>query len=95
MAETFCWTDPIDGRSFDPRRSHDIRLRPGTYTVLIEHEGRDPGQVRGRTRRNKVVVFDGDPARIGAYTHARLERTTGATFAGSEVEASQLAAAGV
>lgn len=55
--------------------------------VLIEGEGRDPGQVRGRTRRNKVVVFDGEAARMGAYTHARLERTTGATFVGSEVEA--------
>ena len=53
--------------------------------VLIEHEGRDPGQVRGRTRRNKVVVFDGDVARVGDYAHALLERTTGATFSGSEV----------
>jgi len=53
--------------------------------VLIEGEGRDPGQVRGRTRRNKVVVFDGDAARVGSYTRVRLERTTGATFAGSEV----------
>jgi tRNA-2-methylthio-N6-dimethylallyladenosine synthase len=53
--------------------------------VLIEGEGRDAGQIRGRTRRNKVVVFDGDPARIGEYTRTRLERTTGATFAGSEL----------
>ena len=63
--------------------------------VLIEHEGRDPGQIRGRTKRNKVVVFDGDAARIGAYTHARLERTTGATFVGSEVETSELVSAAV
>jgi tRNA-2-methylthio-N6-dimethylallyladenosine synthase len=55
--------------------------------VLIEGTGRDDGQIRGRTRRNKVVVFDGDPERIGAYTRTRLDRTTGATFAGSEVEA--------
>lgn len=55
--------------------------------VLVEGMGRDDGQIRGRTRRNKVVVFDGDPGRIGAYTHARLDRTTGATFAGTEVEA--------
>ena len=53
--------------------------------VLIENEGRDPGQIRGRTRRNKVVVFDGDVSRVGAYTHVLLERTTGATFVGSEV----------
>ena len=54
--------------------------------VLVEGTGRDEGQVRGRTRRNKVVVFDGDPGRIGAYTRTRLDRTTGATFAGTEVE---------
>ena len=53
--------------------------------VLIENAGRDEGQIRGRTRGNKVVVFDGDPARIGTYTHTLLERTTGATFSGSEV----------
>jgi tRNA-2-methylthio-N6-dimethylallyladenosine synthase len=54
--------------------------------VLVEKPGRHEGQILGRTRRNKVVVFDGDSARIGDYTHVALERTTGATFAGSEVE---------
>ena len=53
--------------------------------VLVEGEGRDEGQIRGRTRRNKVVVFDGSPRRVGAYTRVVLERTTGATFAGREV----------
>jgi len=53
--------------------------------VLIENAGRDEGQVRGRTRRNKVVVFDGDTRRIGEYTDTRLERTTGVTFVGTEV----------
>jgi tRNA-2-methylthio-N6-dimethylallyladenosine synthase len=53
--------------------------------VLVEGEGRDEGQIRGRTRRNKVVVFDGEPHRIGEYTRVELERTTGATFAGTEV----------
>lgn len=55
--------------------------------VLIEGEGRDEGQIRGRTERNKVVVFDGAPDRIGEYAHVVLERTTGATFSGAEVEA--------
>jgi tRNA-2-methylthio-N6-dimethylallyladenosine synthase len=54
--------------------------------VLIEGKGRDAGQIRGRTRGNKVVVFDGDPSRIGEYTKIRLERTSGATFAGTEVQ---------
>jgi tRNA-2-methylthio-N6-dimethylallyladenosine synthase len=53
--------------------------------VLIESEGREAGQVRARSRRNKVVVFDGDAARVGAYTRARLDGTTGSTFTGSEV----------
>jgi tRNA-2-methylthio-N6-dimethylallyladenosine synthase len=52
--------------------------------VLIEKEGRNEGQVLGRTRRNKVVVFDGDTARVGEYTRVVLDRTTGATFAGTE-----------
>lgn len=55
--------------------------------VLIEGPGRDAGQVRGRTERNKVVVFDGSVGRIGEYTEVVLERTTGATFSGTEVDA--------
>lgn len=66
-----------------------------TEEVLIEHEGRDPGQIRGRTRRNKVVVFDGSPERIGQYTRVRLDRTTGATFVGTEAEATEPVTASV
>ena len=58
--------------------------------VLIEREGRHPGQILGRTRRNKVVVFDGDSERIGCYTHVGLDRTTGATFAGKETDQPEL-----
>ncbi|MBW3534635.1 MAG: MiaB/RimO family radical SAM methylthiotransferase [Gemmatimonadetes bacterium] len=50
--------------------------------VLVEKEARDPGQVLGRTRRSKVVVFDGDPSWIGTYRTVVLQRTTGATFVG-------------
>ncbi len=55
--------------------------------VLIEKAARHEGQILGRTRRNKVVVFDGDTERVGEYTAVELERTTGATFAGSEASA--------
>jgi tRNA-2-methylthio-N6-dimethylallyladenosine synthase len=55
--------------------------------VLIEKAGRHEGQVLGRTRRNKVVAFDGDAGRVGEYTRVELRRTTGATFSGSEVGA--------
>ncbi|MDZ7780152.1 MAG: MiaB/RimO family radical SAM methylthiotransferase [Gemmatimonadota bacterium] len=60
--------------------------------VLIEKAGRDEGQVLGRTRRNKVVVFDGSLDRVGAYARTKLEHTTGATFAGREVGRSVLTA---
>ena len=55
--------------------------------ILIEKPGRDPGFMLGRTRRAKVVVVPGGPELIGSYRHAVLERTTGATFAGSLVGA--------
>ena len=63
--------------------------------VLVEGEGRDPGQIRGRTERNKVVVFDGAPDRIGEYTRVVLERTTGATFSGAEIEVEEPATVGM
>jgi len=53
--------------------------------ILIEKPGRDPGFMLGRTRRAKVVVVPGGGELIGSYRHAVLERTTGATFAGSLV----------
>ena len=51
--------------------------------ILVEREGRDPGFLLGRTRRNKVVVFPGDRSLIGSYQTVELTRTTGATFAGA------------
>jgi tRNA-2-methylthio-N6-dimethylallyladenosine synthase len=60
--------------------------------VLVEKEGRRAGQVVGKTRRNKVVAFDGNATRIGCYTHVELRQTTGATFGGVEVDAATAAA---
>jgi tRNA-2-methylthio-N6-dimethylallyladenosine synthase len=57
-----------------------------TEEVLIEKPAREAGQLLGRTRRNKAVVFDGEPGWIGSYRAVRLDRTTGATFVGSAVE---------
>ena len=53
-----------------------------TEKVLVERKGREPGQVMGRTRRNKVVAFDGDPSWIGTYRSVRMEHTSGVTFIG-------------
>ena len=50
--------------------------------VLIESLARDPGQVRGRTRRNKVVAFSQEKAMIGDYALVELTATSGATFTG-------------
>jgi tRNA-2-methylthio-N6-dimethylallyladenosine synthase len=59
--------------------------------VLVEKPGRRAGQLLGRTRRNKAVAFDGDPAAIGSYTVVELRHTTGATFAGVELAGSMAA----
>jgi tRNA A37 methylthiotransferase MiaB len=51
--------------------------------VLVEKEARGVGQVLGRTRRNKVVAFEGDASLIGSYVTVVLEGTSGSTFVGS------------
>jgi tRNA-2-methylthio-N6-dimethylallyladenosine synthase len=50
--------------------------------VLAEKEARDPGQILGRTRRNKAVAFPASPELLGTYREVRLTDTTGATFVG-------------
>ncbi len=50
--------------------------------VLAEKEARGPGQILGRTRRNKVVAFAASPELVGTYQEVRLTDTTGATFVG-------------
>lgn len=55
--------------------------------VLVEKPARDPGEMLGRTRRNKAVVFPGDGLSPGDYVMVRLEHTTGATFKGSVLTA--------
>jgi tRNA-2-methylthio-N6-dimethylallyladenosine synthase len=56
--------------------------------VLVERLARDGRQLLGRTRRNKVVAFEGEPLWLGTYRSVRLEGTSGATFTGRGVEAS-------
>jgi len=50
--------------------------------VLVEREARTDGDMLGRTERNKVVAFPGEPSLAGTFTHVRLTATTGATFVG-------------
>ena len=58
--------------------------------VLAEKEARDPGQILGRTRRNKVVAFAASPELVGTYHEVRLTDTTGATFVGELMAAPAL-----
>jgi tRNA-2-methylthio-N6-dimethylallyladenosine synthase len=56
--------------------------------VMVDGPGRFPGDLRGRTRRGKVVVFPvgaegtGEPLDSGDYVSVRLTSTTGPTFQG-------------
>ncbi len=50
--------------------------------VLVERNARSPGDVLGRTDRNKFVAFEGATDLIGRFVHVRLIDTTGATFLG-------------
>lgn len=53
-----------------------------TEEVLVERTARRPGQLLGRTRRNKVVAFGADRGLFGRYLRVVLQSTSGATFAG-------------
>ena len=53
--------------------------------VLVERAAKYPGELLGRTRRNKVVAFEADEALIGRYTWVRIESSSGPTFAGREI----------
>ncbi len=55
--------------------------------VLVEKTAREPGQILGRTRRNKVVAFQGPPELITTYQTVWLTATTNATFVGELSEA--------
>lgn len=62
--------------------------------ILAEREARDPGQLLGRTRRNKMVAFPAELSRIGEYLEVELLDTTGATFRGEVIEPSFAAVRG-
>lgn len=55
--------------------------------VLVEKIAREPGQILGRTRRNKVVAFQGSPDLIATYQTVALTATTNATFIGELLDA--------
>ena len=50
--------------------------------VMVDAPARRPGQLRGRTRRNKVVAFPAGSARPGDFVTVELTGTSGPTFSG-------------
>ncbi len=48
--------------------------------ALLERPAKTKGMLMGRTRRFKALVVPAEESEIGAYVHARLAGTTGATF---------------
>jgi len=50
----------------------------------------NPNRLAGRTRGNKIVVFEGSPAQVGKLIKIHVQRTTGYTLYGEPVDASTL-----
>jgi tRNA-2-methylthio-N6-dimethylallyladenosine synthase len=68
------------------RRAHQRAQRfvGRTLEVLVEGPSRtDPTRLRGRTRHNKVVNFDGLSA-VGELTQVRITGATSQTLSGQE-----------
>ncbi|HWV57259.1 MAG TPA: MiaB/RimO family radical SAM methylthiotransferase [Longimicrobiales bacterium] len=77
-------------RLIDVQRAIQAEINRGEVgrveEVLVERVARTPGDVLGRTDRNKVVAFPGDSEIVGSFVRVRLTDTTGATFMGVLVE---------
>ena len=58
--------------------------------ILVEGAAKHAGQLRGKTRRNKVVAFPSESERVGDYVQVRLTGTSGATFSAELAEAPSL-----
>ena len=73
-------------RSITDRKNREYVGRE--VEVLVEGESRKGGgQLMGRTRTDKTVVFDGDKKRIGACLPIRIESAKGWTLWGKRIEA--------
>ncbi len=61
-------------------RRINVGLVGSSHEVLVEGRARRGGLLQGRTRTNKVTVFEGPEEWIGTYRRVRLTGTTGSTF---------------
>jgi tRNA-2-methylthio-N6-dimethylallyladenosine synthase len=88
-------TDQIDEK-IKERRNHDLleivnesahsineRLIGRTLEVLCEGPSKtNPSRLMGRTRTNKIVVFDSDDELVGGLVDVQIERATGFSLFG-------------
>jgi len=82
-------------------RRKNVGLVGTTHEVLVEGKAKRGDLLQGRTRTNKIALFQGPDEWIGGYRRVRLTGTTGATFtawpvdgAGAAGGAGRLAAVG-
>jgi len=92
--------DQID-ENIKEQRNHDLlevvnesarqindRLVGRTLEVLCEGPSKtNPSRLMGRTRANKIVLFEGADDLIGALVDVRIERATGFSLYGTPVAA--------
>lgn len=58
----------------------NVALVGSSHEVLVEGRARRGGLLQGRTRSNKVTLFEGPEDWIGSYRRVRLTGTSGSTF---------------
>jgi tRNA-2-methylthio-N6-dimethylallyladenosine synthase len=93
-------SDQIE-ESIKERRNHDLlevvndsarrineRLVGRTVEVLCEGPSKtNPSRLMGRTRTNKIVLFETDQDVIGSFVDVRIERATGFSLYGTPIAA--------
>ena len=74
----------------DGARRINERLIDRTLEVLCEGPSKtNPTRLMGRTRTNKIVLFEGTEERVGEFVDVRIERATGFSLYGTPVTAAQ------
>ena len=76
-------------------RRKNVGLVGTAHEVLVEGKAKRGDLLQGRTRTNKVALFQGSDAWIGTYRRVRFTGTTGSTFTAWPLEpAGELAGVG-
>src|SRR3989442_8199828 len=76
-------------------RRRNVGLVGTAHEVLVEGKAKRGDLLQGRTRANKVALFQGPDTWIGTYRSVRFAGTTGSTFTAWPLErAGELAVVG-